>query len=113
MTRGSGGGGYGSRQHVEKSVKTGTGSASARPAGVAQIGNAWGNQHTRAELTTQASACTTTATSTRRSLATKSHSTSARAAAGLGAHSMANPGRKASTAASIQASPAQTLIVTH
>src|SRR5262249_36554579 len=46
MTRGSGGGGYGSRPHVEKSVRTGSGSASTRPAGVAQIGNAWGNHAT-------------------------------------------------------------------
>jgi hypothetical protein len=46
MTRDSGGGGYGSRPHVEKSVKTGTGSRSARPAGVAQIGTSWGNHQT-------------------------------------------------------------------
>src|SRR5262245_25720570 len=46
MTRGSGGGGYGSRPHVEKFVRTGSGSASTRPAGVAQIGNAWGNHAT-------------------------------------------------------------------
>src|SRR6516225_12422680 len=44
--KGSGGGGYGSRQHVEKSVRTGTGSRGTRPAGVAQIGNAWGNHAT-------------------------------------------------------------------
>jgi hypothetical protein len=31
-------GGYGSRQHVEKSVRTGSGSHNARPAGVSQIG---------------------------------------------------------------------------
>jgi hypothetical protein len=36
--RGSGGGGYGSRPHVEKSVRTGGGSKSTRPAGVSQIG---------------------------------------------------------------------------
>jgi hypothetical protein len=46
MTRGSGGGGYHSRPHVEKPVKTGTGSRSARPAGVAQIGTSWGDHVT-------------------------------------------------------------------
>ena len=44
--KGSGGGGYGSRPHVEKSVRTGTGSRGTRPAGVAQIGNAWGDHVT-------------------------------------------------------------------
>src|SRR5215468_9555221 len=44
--KGSGGGGYGSRQHVEKPVKTGTGPQSARPAGVAQIGIMWGDHVT-------------------------------------------------------------------
>jgi hypothetical protein len=46
MTRGSGGGGYHSRPHVEKPIKTGTGSRSARPAGVSQIGTSWGNHVT-------------------------------------------------------------------
>jgi hypothetical protein len=46
MSKGSGGGGYDSRPHVEKSVKTGTGSRSTRPAGVAQIGTSWGNHVT-------------------------------------------------------------------
>jgi hypothetical protein len=45
--KGSGGGGYGSRPHVETPVKTGTGSKSARPAGVAQIGVSWGRHVTR------------------------------------------------------------------
>jgi hypothetical protein len=40
------GGGYGSRQHVEKSVRTGSGSHNARPAGTAQIGNMWGDKAT-------------------------------------------------------------------
>ena len=44
--KGSGGGGFGSRPHVEKPVRTGTGSRGTRPAGVAQIGNAWGNHAT-------------------------------------------------------------------
>jgi hypothetical protein len=44
--KGPGGGGYGSRQHVEKSVRTGSGSHSTRPAGVAQIGVSWGNHQT-------------------------------------------------------------------
>jgi len=44
--RGSGGGGYGSRQHVETPVKTGTGGKSVRPAGVAQIGVSWGSHRT-------------------------------------------------------------------
>jgi hypothetical protein len=40
------GGGYGSRQHVEKPVRSGAGSRSARPAGVAQIGVSWGSHVT-------------------------------------------------------------------
>jgi hypothetical protein len=40
------GGGYGSRQHVEKPVRTGTGSRNARPAGVSQIGYAVGDHST-------------------------------------------------------------------
>jgi len=44
--KGSGGGGYGSRPHVEKPVKTGTGSRGTRPAGVAQIGIMWGDHVT-------------------------------------------------------------------
>jgi hypothetical protein len=46
MARGSGGGGYHSRPHVEKPIKTGTGSRSARPAGVAQIGQSQGDHIT-------------------------------------------------------------------
>jgi len=44
--KGSGGGGYGSRPHVEKSVKTGSGSRGTRPAGVAQIGYSLGDHVT-------------------------------------------------------------------
>ena len=44
--KGSGGGGYGSRPHTEQSVKTGTGSRSARPAGVAQTGQSQGDHVT-------------------------------------------------------------------
>jgi len=44
--RGSGGGGYGSRPHVEKSVRTGGGSKSTRPAGVSQIGYQVGDHTT-------------------------------------------------------------------
>jgi hypothetical protein len=44
--RGSGGGGYGSRPHVEKPVKTGSGSHSTRPAGVSQIGYQVGDHRT-------------------------------------------------------------------
>jgi hypothetical protein len=40
------GGGYGSRQHVETKVRTGTGSRSARPAGVSQIGYQVGDHST-------------------------------------------------------------------
>jgi len=46
MARGSGGGGYGSRQHVEKPVRTGSGSKSTRPAGVSQIGYQVGDHTT-------------------------------------------------------------------
>jgi hypothetical protein len=41
------GGGYGSRQHVETGVRTGSGSHSTRPAGVAQIGQKQGDHVTR------------------------------------------------------------------
>ena len=44
--KGSGGGGYGSRPHVENSVKTGSGSHSTRPAGVSQIGYQAGDHTT-------------------------------------------------------------------
>ena len=44
--KGSGGGGYGSRPHVEKPVKTGSGSHSTRPAGVSQIGYQVGDHRT-------------------------------------------------------------------
>jgi hypothetical protein len=44
--KGSGGGGYGSRLHVEKSVRTGSGSHSTRPAGVSQIGYSVGDHST-------------------------------------------------------------------
>src|SRR5262249_51101521 len=47
MTRGSGGGGYHSRQHVEKPVKTGTGSRGTRPAGGAMFGTMQGSHVTR------------------------------------------------------------------
>ena len=46
MTKGSGGGGYHSRQHVEKSVRTGTGSRGTRPAGVAMFGTMQGDHST-------------------------------------------------------------------
>src|SRR5262249_38503601 len=46
MARGNGGGGYGSRPHVGKSVRTGSGSRSTRPAGTAQIGTAVGDHVT-------------------------------------------------------------------
>jgi hypothetical protein len=44
--KGSGGGGYGSRQHVETPVRNGSGSRGTRPAGVAQIGTSWGDHVT-------------------------------------------------------------------
>ena len=44
--RGSGGGGYGSRPHVEKSVRTGTGSRGTHPGGVAQLGQHTGDHTT-------------------------------------------------------------------
>jgi hypothetical protein len=40
------GGGYGSRQHVEKSVKTGTGSKGTRPGGAESIGKSYGKHVT-------------------------------------------------------------------
>jgi hypothetical protein len=46
MSKGSGGGGYHSRPHVEKPVKTGTGSRSTNPGGVGQLGNKQGNHLT-------------------------------------------------------------------
>ena len=47
--KGSGGGGYGSRPHVEKPIKTGTGSRGTRPAGVAMFGQMQGSHVTRGE----------------------------------------------------------------
>jgi len=43
------GGGYGSRQHVEKPVRTGTGSKGTRPAGVAMLGTMQGSHVTRGQ----------------------------------------------------------------
>ena len=43
------GGGYGSRQHVETKVRTGTGSRGTRPAGVAMFGTMQGSHVTRGE----------------------------------------------------------------
>ena len=40
------GGGFGSRQHVEKSVRTGTGSRGTHPGGVAQLGQHTGDKAT-------------------------------------------------------------------
>jgi hypothetical protein len=45
-TKGSGGGGYGSRQHVEPSVRTGTGPRNAKPGGVGQLGQMQGDHVT-------------------------------------------------------------------
>jgi hypothetical protein len=44
--RGSGGGGYGSRPHVEKSIRTGSGSRGTHPGGVAQLGQHVGDKAT-------------------------------------------------------------------
>src|SRR6516225_5211132 len=41
------GGGYGSRQHVEKPIRTGTGSRSTNPGGVGQLGEKQGSHITR------------------------------------------------------------------
>jgi hypothetical protein len=46
MARGSGGGGYHSRQHVEKPVRTGTGSRSTNVGGVGQLGQKQGSHPT-------------------------------------------------------------------
>jgi hypothetical protein len=46
MSKGSGGGGYGSRPHVEKPVRTGTGSRGTHPGGVAQLGQHTGDHTT-------------------------------------------------------------------
>jgi hypothetical protein len=45
------GGGYGSRQHVEKSVRTGSGSRGTRPAGVAMFGQSQGDHITNKDST--------------------------------------------------------------
>jgi hypothetical protein len=45
------GGGYGSRQHVQVPVRTGTGSRSTRPAGVAQVGQSQGDHITNKDST--------------------------------------------------------------
>src|SRR6516165_10841870 len=44
--KGSGGGGYGSRPHVEKPIKTGAGSRGTHPGGVAQLGQHTGDHTT-------------------------------------------------------------------
>ena len=44
--RGSGGGGYGSRPHVEKPIRTGSGSRGTHPGGVAQLGQHTGDHTT-------------------------------------------------------------------
>src|SRR5215469_1231078 len=49
MSKGSGGGGYHSRQHVEKPVKTGIGSRAVGPGGVGQLGAMQGSHVTRGE----------------------------------------------------------------
>ena len=51
MKGSGGGGGYGSRPHVEKSVRTGSGSKSTRPAGVAQVGQIQGDHVTNRDST--------------------------------------------------------------
>ena len=43
------GGGYGSRVHVEKPVRTGTGSRGTNPGGVGQLGQMQGSHVTRGE----------------------------------------------------------------
>ena len=43
------GGGYGSRQHVEKPIRTGSGSRGTNPGGVGQLGNMQGSHVTRGE----------------------------------------------------------------
>ena len=45
--QGSGGGGYGSRPHVERSVRTGSGSKSTSVSAVAQLGQKVGDHVTR------------------------------------------------------------------
>jgi hypothetical protein len=47
--RGSGGGGYGSRNVVESRVRTGTGSRGTHPGGVAQLGQHVGDKATHGE----------------------------------------------------------------
>ena len=44
--KGSGGGGYGSRPHVEKPVRTGTGSRGVREGGAESIGKSYGSHIT-------------------------------------------------------------------
>jgi hypothetical protein len=46
LSRGGPGGGYGSKQHVKTSIKTGSGSHSTRPSYVAQLGNKVGSHVT-------------------------------------------------------------------
>ena len=43
------GGGYGSRQHVEKPIRTGSGSRGTNPGGVGQLGQIQGSHVTRGE----------------------------------------------------------------
>jgi hypothetical protein len=47
MSKGSGGGGYGSRVHVEKPIRTGSGSYATTPGYTGQLGNKQGDHITR------------------------------------------------------------------
>ena len=51
MARGSGGGGYHSKPHVEKPVRTGSGSRGTRPGGAASLGQVYGNHVTNRDHT--------------------------------------------------------------
>jgi hypothetical protein len=51
MTRSNAGGGHGSKNVVDKPVRTGSGSRSARPAGVSQLGQSQGDHITNKSST--------------------------------------------------------------
>ena len=99
--KGSGGGGYGSRPHVEKPVRTGSGSHGTHPGGVAQLGQHVGDKAQRTAIqrarATEASPCITIARFNQSSSGMNLQPMSAAADRVQGAHCTANQVSRAVT----------------
>ena len=92
------GGGYGMSKNVSPPVRTGQGSRSVRPAGVAQIGQSQGNHLTNKGSTSyRGEPCIMSEISNQRSSGTKLLSMSAEEAPALAASCTANPAVKVVT----------------